>query len=330
MTTLEKTTLKIGYIPLLDCVALLWANHKGYFSEQGLNVSLIKETSWASLRDRLAYGFLDAAHCLSAMLPTAAIGKDHLGIPFQAPLVFSSNRAFISLSQKLCYKYAISAQDSPSQSAIKLVKAIEDGHHIQLAHVFKHSIHHYVLREWIALANVKLAQSYQFATLPPSNMVEAISLHLIDGFCVGEPWNIQAELQGYSQVIATSEDIIPTIPDKVLAITQNWAKQHPKTLKAMILAIRRAQQDLAAMRDFSEVWQLLQQYQIIRFTCSEDIHVMSYYKIIKIIQDLGISINPQANDFEWIIEAMNRWDLLNLTSHEIQKLAEQCIYKDNL
>ncbi len=99
MAQLEKSQLHLGYIPLLDCVSLLWAKERGFFEEVGLDVSLVKEASWASLRDRLAFGFLDAAHCLSAMLPAAALAQDQLGIPLQTPLVLSYNSAFISLSQ---------------------------------------------------------------------------------------------------------------------------------------------------------------------------------------------------------------------------------------
>ena len=86
MSTLEKTELNIGYIPLLDCVAILWAEKQGYFAEQGLTINLIREASWSSLRDRLAYGFLDAAHCLSAMLPAAASTLPKL------PLLVSASR----------------------------------------------------------------------------------------------------------------------------------------------------------------------------------------------------------------------------------------------
>ena len=102
MSTLEKTELNIGYIPLLDCVAILWAEKQGYFAEQGLTINLIREASWSSLRDRLAYGFLDAAHSLSAMLPAAALGTDQLQVALQTPLVLSVNQAFISLRQDLC------------------------------------------------------------------------------------------------------------------------------------------------------------------------------------------------------------------------------------
>ncbi len=63
MSTLEKTELNIGYIPLLDCVAILWAEKQGYFAEQGLTINLIREKPPGLVcRDRLAYGFLRMLH----------------------------------------------------------------------------------------------------------------------------------------------------------------------------------------------------------------------------------------------------------------------------
>lgn len=312
MNALEKTDIQLGYIPLLDCIALLWAEYQGYFAEQGLNVTLVKEASWASLRDRLAYGILDAAHCLSAMLPAAATGTDQLGISFQTPLILSTTCAYISLSQKLCHELKITHQDTPIDCAHKLCLEMKKGQPIQLAHVFKHSIHHYILKEWLALADVAIAKSYGFSTLPPPYMVKAISSHLIDGFCVGEPWNTQSEIQGYSRIIANSQEIIPEIADKVLAVTHHWAEQHPNTIIALTTAIRKAQEDLHNHLYFDKIWQLLEQYQIIQFNCSHNIHVDAYYKIKKIVQNFNVSAKPQISDFEWIIQKMNQWENLEL------------------
>ena len=33
MASLEKTKLHLGYIPLLDCAAILWADRQGYFEQ---------------------------------------------------------------------------------------------------------------------------------------------------------------------------------------------------------------------------------------------------------------------------------------------------------
>lgn len=325
MQTLEKTDIQLGYIPLLDSVALLWADHQGYFKAQGLNVALVKEPSWASLRDRLAFGFLDAAHCLSAMLPAAATGEDQLGIPLQTSLILNTNQAFISLSQKLCFDLRISGNEQVQEIAVKVVDAIHQGQKIKLAHVFKQSIHHYCLKEWLALADEKIAKDLMLSTLPPPYMVEAISSQLIDGFCVGEPWNTQAIIQGYSNIVALGTDIIPPIADKVLATTHEWTDQHPNTFNALKIAIQRAQQDLDQLEHLDDVWNMLQQSGIIRFECSEQVHVPEYHKIQKVIRSFGTQSEPNVHDFEWILNQMQKWENLKLEPAEAQKIIRQCI-----
>ncbi len=331
MAHLEKTQLQLGYIPLLDCVALLWAKQRGFFEEVGLDVSLVKEASWASLRDRLAFGFLDAAHCLSAMLPAAALAQDQLGIPLQTPLVLSYNSAFISLSQKLCYALNIQKNDDAAVTAHKFYTAMQHKQQLAIAHVFKQSIHHYCLREWLALANPDFAKHVQLRTLPPPYMVEAISNQLIEGFCVGEPWNTQAEIQGYSQIIATGTDIIPRVADKVLAVTQEWAISNPNTLSALVQAIEKAQDELKRMKNFEAVWQVLVDYNIIRFPCSDSVHVEKYYLIQSIIRGfIREHALPQVSDFIWLTEQMQKWDDVDLNNDEIRRISHNCVISPKL
>lgn len=327
MHNLEKTELQIGYIPLLDCVAILWAKQRGFFADAGLNVELLKEPSWASLRDRLAFGFMDAAHCLSAMLPAAALGTDQLGIPLQTPLVLSTNQAYISLSQSLCFELGIQSEDDAAHIATKLINAHQQ-RPIQLAHVFHTSIHHYCLREWLALADPILAKNIQLSTLPPPYMVEAISQQQIDGFCVGEPWNTQAELQGYSKILLSGQQVIPQVADKVLAVTAEWAAQHPNTLNAMTSAIQRAQAELHQLEDVQAVWQMLNEAGIIQFPCSAQVHVERYYFIQNIIRSLvdESSAQPQAQDFVWLTEQMLKWDSLDVPEVESSAVSQRCIY----
>lgn len=327
MHNLEKTELQIGYIPLLDCVAILWAKQRGFFADAGLNVELLKEPSWASLRDRLAFGFMDAAHCLSAMLPAAALGTDQLGIPLQTPLVLSTNQAFISLSQQLCFELNIQPEDDAAHIATKLINAHQQ-RPIQLAHVFQASIHHYCLREWLALADPMLAKSIQLGTLPPPYMVEAISQQQIDGFCVGEPWNTQAELQGYAKILLSGQQVIPQVADKVLAVTAEWATQHPNTLNAMTSAIQRAQAELQQLEDVQAVWQILNEAGIIQFPCSAQVHVERYYFIQNIIRNLvdASSAQPQAQDFVWLTEQMLKWDAPDVTEVDSTAVSQRCIY----
>ena len=309
MKNLEKIELQIGYIPLLDCVSLLWAQHRGFFDAVGLKVTLVKEASWASLRDRLAYGILDAAHCLSAMLPTSTHEADPIGIPLQSPLVLSTNRAFISLSQTLCHQLNISPLDSPQNSSEKVTAAIKSGELIHLAHVFNHSIHHYCLREWLALSDPLLARTLQLHILPPPYMLEALGQNIIHGFCVGEPWNTQGELQGLSHVVADSQKIIPNVADKVLAVTKAWANLHPNTMSNLVQAITQAQIELQHLQDYNDVWRILVEVGIIQFDCSETVHVQKYYHIQKIIRNFVQQPPMQLSqhDLNWLNEKMQQW-----------------------
>ncbi|WP_218209008.1 ABC transporter substrate-binding protein [Acinetobacter sp. F9] len=331
MSTLEKTELNIGYIPLLDCVAILWAEKQGYFAEQGLTINLIREASWSSLRDRLAYGFLDAAHCLSAMLPAAALGTDQLQVALQTPLVLSVNQAFISLRQDLCYELGIQPGDDEESTSKKLVQALQQNHPINLAYVYKYSIHHYCLKEWLALTDPQLAKNIQLMTSPPPSMVKGIAEQVFDGFCVGEPWNIQAKLEGYSLIVAASQNVIPKVADKVLAMTQEWAELHPCTVKALVNAVQKAQTDLKQRANLSQVWDMLVDSQIIQFECSAQRHVCDYHKIQNIIRNLvGASAKPQLADFIWLIEQIEKWDGVEISEIEKKQIAAQCMYAEML
>ena len=59
---IEKPELKIGFIPLTDCAPLVVAKEMGFFKKWGLNVKLEKQHSWATLRDKVHAGLLDACH----------------------------------------------------------------------------------------------------------------------------------------------------------------------------------------------------------------------------------------------------------------------------
>ena len=51
--------ITIGFLPLLDSALLIVAEEKGFAAEEGLKLQLMRETSWANIRDRLAVGQKD-------------------------------------------------------------------------------------------------------------------------------------------------------------------------------------------------------------------------------------------------------------------------------
>ena len=82
---LEKTELKFGFIKLTDMAPLAIAKEKGYFAEEGLNVTLEPQANWKVLLDGVIDGQLDGAHMLAGQPLAATIGfgtEAHIITPF--------------------------------------------------------------------------------------------------------------------------------------------------------------------------------------------------------------------------------------------------------
>src|ERR1700694_4956410 len=63
----SRQALRVGYVPLCDCAPLVMARELGLFEKFGLAVELSREVGWATIRDKIFYGELEAAHALAPM-----------------------------------------------------------------------------------------------------------------------------------------------------------------------------------------------------------------------------------------------------------------------
>ena len=54
-----------GFMPLLDSALLVAAKEMGFAEAEGVELSLVRESSWANIRDRLAVGHFNVAHMLA-------------------------------------------------------------------------------------------------------------------------------------------------------------------------------------------------------------------------------------------------------------------------
>ncbi len=81
-----RETIRIGFMPLLDAAIPVVAARKGFAASHQLEIELVRETSWANVRDRLAIGHFDAAHLLAPMPIAAALGLMPFDVPLIAPM----------------------------------------------------------------------------------------------------------------------------------------------------------------------------------------------------------------------------------------------------
>src|ERR1700720_325600 len=95
----EKIT--IGFIPLADAASLLAAADFGFAEGEGLGVELVREVSWANVREKLSAGIFDAAHLLAPMAVASALDLMPGSVPLTAPYVLAINGNAITVSRRL-------------------------------------------------------------------------------------------------------------------------------------------------------------------------------------------------------------------------------------
>lgn len=245
--------LKLGFIPLTDCAPLVVAKSLGFFAEEGLDVTLSREASWATIRDKVAVGALDGAHMLAPMALAAAAGASggltlDVGPSLIAPMALNRNGSAITVSKSLAAAMraadpqAMAAQPLSATALAKVIaeRAGQGAALLTFAIVFPYSMHNYELRYWLAQAGIDPDKDVRLVVTPPPRMVEQLRAGDIDGFCVGAPWNAVAEREGLGEIVITASAFWPGGPDKVFGVTEAWAHHYPDELRAALRALIRA------------------------------------------------------------------------------------------
>lgn len=241
----EKIHVEIGFVPLNDCAPLVAAHEKGFFEAEGVTVTLHRERSWASIRDKIAVGMFDAAHMLYPLPLAMTLGVGGPVTPTVTALCLNLNGNAITLSSRLCAEM-IEADPALDLSAPldagelrAVIKRRQDAGREPLTFgvVFPTSTHHYELRYWLAAAGVDADIDVRIIVLPPPDMPEALNRGVIDGCCVGEPWNSFAVQRGWGRIVITKQQLWNNFPEKVFGVTQRWADANPGTHLALLRAI---------------------------------------------------------------------------------------------
>lgn len=242
-----QTTVRAGFIPLVDCAPLAVAREKGFAAAQGVDLQLFKEASWANIRDRVNVGQFDVAHMLAGMPIAANLGVGHVKVPIIAPMALGAGGNAITVGQPLYDELARGDLDlhDPLQVGEALRAAVkrrgtQGQEPLTFAMVFPFSNHNYQLRYWMAAAGINPDVDVRLAVIPPPYMVQSLKAGQIDGFCVGEPWNSLAAEQGVGNILLTGAQVWPAGPEKVLGVRASWADANPGTLAALLRALHQA------------------------------------------------------------------------------------------
>lgn len=224
---LNTGLLRIGYVPLIDAAPLLVAESLGLFQDAGLKVRLDRELGWGSIREKIAYGELEAAHAPGGLLFSILCGTHSCSRAVSTDLILNLQGNAITLSKRLWEKGVRDA------FTLKQLIASERPKKITFAGVSLFSSHSYLLRKWLSEAKINPDKDVRIVFLPPALVGEHMNEGHIDGFCVGEPWNSAATLAGDGWIIATSSDLAPGHPEKVLLVEDELKRERAEEYAAL-------------------------------------------------------------------------------------------------
>ncbi len=248
-----RYTLRVGYVPLLDCAPLVAAVELGICQRNRLNVKLMRQPGWANIRDNVIFGELDAAHAPAGLLLAINAGLAPVPAHCVTAFVFSLQGNAITLSKRL-YDRGIRDIADLAQEA----RHRRDGEMLTLGVVSRYSTHAHLLRQWLAEGGIKPGKDARIVILPPSQMAQSLAAGHVDGFCVGEPWNTVSVAKGDGWLAGHSATLAPGHPEKVLMVRRDFAEQRDAEHLALVASLHEAAAWCAEPGNRAELAALLQ------------------------------------------------------------------------
>jgi len=236
----QKKAINIGFIPLTDCASIVMAEELGYFKKYGVEVNVVKQASWAAVRDGLLSGDLHASHLLYSLplsVYTGVGGAPGKEIPIA--MVLDNNGQAITLSTSLAA--AAGTDLKKSGAAINAMIAAKKAP--TLAVTFPGGTHDIWMRYWLAAMGVPQSK-VGIIVVPPPQMVANMKVGNMDGFCVGEPWGGVAVDQGIGFTALTTQQLWKNHPEKVLGLNKDFSARTDE-----VKAVMRAVLDASAWLD---------------------------------------------------------------------------------
>jgi nitrate/nitrite transport system substrate-binding protein len=249
----EVKDMRFGIIALTDCSPIVMAHELGYFKKFGINSIVSKEASWAVIRDKLSIGDNHATHMLIGMPLASTMGLAGSPVkPMVIPWLLNRNGQAITLNNKL----KAAGVKQPAQVKPLADKAKAAGDPLTFAMTFPPGTHAMWMRYWLASGGIHPDKDVNLVTIPPAQMVANMKIDKMDGFCVGEPWNLRAIQDGIGYTVTTTQAMWKDHPEKACAFTEEFAMRNPKSVKAVLKALHLASVDLDKMENrpkFAEV-----------------------------------------------------------------------------
>jgi len=226
--------MQVGFIPDGDCAPLAVARESGLFDKYELNVELRRETRLSNIRDRLIEGELDAVHAPATLPFITNLGIDSDRCAAVTGMVLSLQGNAITISKRL---WEDGVRDG--RTLRDLIFRNWGRRTFTFGVVYPYSPAYLLLRRWLREGLVSPGE-VRIVVVHPAQMFPTLKLGYIDGFCAGEPWTSLAVEAEAGVCVATSRELSPLHPEKVLMVRNDFAESRANEHERLIAALLEA------------------------------------------------------------------------------------------
>ena len=212
----------------------------GLYAKHGVNVEVVKEASWANVRDKLLSGDLEGAHCLFGMPFSVNTGVGGpAGREMYVAMVLNTNGQAITLSKDLFSGVIGHGVPEVKKVGPAVSELRKGGREVTFAMTFPGGTHDMWLRYWLAAGGVP-QETVKIITIPPPQMVANMKVGNMDGYCVGEPWGGVAAKEGIGFTHIATQDMWKHHVEKALVVNKTFAETRQNDMKAVMRAVLEA------------------------------------------------------------------------------------------
>jgi nitrate/nitrite transport system substrate-binding protein len=315
---LEKTDLRIGFIPITCATPIVMSEPLGFYEKYGLKVNVVKMPNWAAVRDSAIAGELDAYHMLSPMPIAITLGLGSTAFPIKLASIENINGQAITVAMKHKDK----------------VKGPADFKGFQIGVPFPFSMHNLLLRYYLATGGIDPDKDVQISPVPPPDSVARMTAGDIDAMLMPDPFNQRAVYEKVGFIHILSKELWDGHPCCAFAAGQQWIDTNPNTFKAVNKAII----DACAFANDPANRQKVSEALIERKYLNQPLPVVQAVLTGKFEDGLGkeqdvpdrIGFDPYPwkSFAKWISSQLVRWELLPKEKADYDKIAEDIFLTD--
>ncbi|MDX2270385.1 MAG: CmpA/NrtA family ABC transporter substrate-binding protein [Cyanobacteriota bacterium] len=245
-SNLETTTIKLGYIPIVEAAPLIVAKEKGFFAQYGMSgVEVSKQANWGSARDNVeigsAGGGIDGGQWQMPMpylISEGLITKNNVKVPMFVLAQLNTQGNGIAIANKhLGQGFGLDV--SGTRDYIVGLKAA--GTPFKAASTFPKANQDFWIRYWLAAGGIDPDNDLDLLVVPAAQTVANMQTGTMDAFSTGDPWPYRIVADQIGFMAALTAQIWPAHPEEYLAVRADWVEKHPNATKALLKGVIEAQ-----------------------------------------------------------------------------------------